>query len=134
MSATLGGRTEMNEDLMRRYYATYNSEDPEALSAFYHPDCRLESAQGTMRGRDEILATYRYLIAAFEDRMTPLDIRVEGDTAEVDILDHFTARVDIADFMGQSLAAGECFELKLQARYRAENGLLREIRIAVSQD
>lgn len=124
----------MNEELMRRYYATYNREDPEALAAFYHPECQLHSAQGSMQGRKEILDTYRYLITAFEDRMTPLDIRVQGDTAEVDILARFTAREDVADFMGQSLVAGESFELKLKAHYRAERGRFREIHIALSPD
>lgn len=124
----------MNEDLMRRYYATYNTEDPGALAAFYHPDCRLESAQGVMRGREAILDTYRHLIALFEDRMTPQRISIEGDIAEVRISDRFTAREDVADFMGHSLAAGESFEMQLTGRYRAENGQFCEIRITLSED
>lgn len=124
----------MNEDLMRRYYATYNRDDPEALAGFYHPECTLTSAQGVMQGRDAILDTYRYLIGTFEDRMTPVGIAIDGDTAEVDIVDRFTARNDVADFMGQSLAAGESFELRLKGRYRAEQGQFREIHIALAQD
>lgn len=123
----------MNEDLMRRYYATYNREDPEALSAFYHPDCTLTSAQGVLHGRDAILDTYRHLIGIFEDRMTPLRISVEGDTAEVDIVDRFTAREDVADFMGHSLAAGESFELRLTGRYRSENGQFQDIHIELAE-
>lgn len=123
----------MDEALMQRYYATYNSEDPEALAAFYHPQCTLTSAQGVMQGRDAILETYRYLIGTFEDRMTPLAIAIDGDSAEVEIVDRFTARKDVADFMGQSLAAGESFELRLTGRYRADRGQFREIHIAVTE-
>jgi uncharacterized protein (TIGR02246 family) len=124
----------MDEALMRRYYETYNSEDAEALSAFYHPDCTLTSAQGTLQGRKAILDTYRGLVALFEDHMTPTAIRVDGNEAEVDIVDRFTARADVADFMGQSLAAGESFELRLVGHYRAEQGKLREIHIALASD
>lgn len=118
---------------MRRYYAAYNSEDPEALAAFYHPDCTLESAQGTLRGRAAILDTYRALVGMFEDRMTPTDITVDGSEARVTIVDRFTARAAVPDFMGQSLAAGESFELQLKGYYRAEDGRFREIRIDLAE-
>tara|TARA_R110002110_G_scaffold153886_1_gene347499 strand:- start:47478 stop:47852 length:375 start_codon:yes stop_codon:yes gene_type:complete len=123
----------MDEALMRRYYATYNSEDPEGLADFYHPDCTLESAQGTLRGREAILDTYRALVGMFEDRMTPTEITVNGDEARVTIVDRFTARADVPDFLGQSLAAGESFELQLEGHYRAEQGQFREIRIEIAE-
>ena len=123
----------MDEALMRRYYATYNSEDPEALAAFYHPDCTLESAQGTLRGREAILDTYQALTGMFEDRMTPRSIAVTGDEARVTIVDRFTARNAVTDFMGQSLAAGESFELHLKGHYRAQQGRFREIRIEIAE-
>lgn len=123
----------MNETLMRRYYAAYNSEDPEALAAFYHRDCTLESAQGTLRGREAILDTYRTLTGMFEDRMTPIGIEVTGSEARVTIVDRFTARAPVADFMGQSLAAGESFDLHLTGHYRAEQGQFREIRIELAE-
>lgn len=121
----------MDEALMRRYYAAYNSEDTEALAAFYHPDCTLRSAQGTLRGREEILDTYRAIVGMFEDRMTPTEIAVDGDSASVAIVDHFTARAAVPDFMGHSLAAGESFKLQLKGHYRAEQGRFREIRIEI---
>lgn len=123
----------MDEELMRRYYAVYNSENPEALAKFYHPDCTLISAQGTLRGREAILDTYRALVGMFEDRMTPRSIAVDGNEARVTIVDRFTARAAVADFMGQSLAAGECFELQLEGYYRAEQGQFREIRIEIAE-
>lgn len=123
----------MDRALMGSYYAAYNSEDPEALAAFYHPDCTLESAQGTLRGREAILETYRTLIAMFEDRMTPTEINVTGSEARVTIVDRFTARAAVPDFMGQSLATGESFELHLKGYYRAEQRQFREIRIDLAE-
>ncbi len=123
----------MDEALMRRYYAAYNSEDPDALATFYHPDCTLDSAQGTLRGREAILDTYRTLVGMFEDRMTPTEITVTGSEARVTIVDRFTARAAVADFMGQSLAVGESFELQLKGYYRAEQGQFREIRIDMAE-
>ncbi len=119
----------MNETLIRRYYAAYNSEDPEVLAPFYHPDCILESPQGTLRGREAILDMYQALVAMFEDRMTPTKIVVTGNEARVTIVDRFTARAAIGDFMGQSLAAGESFELHLKGHYRAEQDQFKAIRI-----
>lgn len=119
----------MDEALMRRYYETYNSEDPDALATFYHPDCTLTSAQGVMQGRKAIIDTYRGLISLFEDRMTPTEITVNGDEARIRIVDRFTAREAVPDFMGQSLAEGDSFELQLEGYYRAEQGQFREIRI-----
>ena len=36
------------KDVLERYYSTYNSEDPEKLAGFYHPEVTLSSAEGTM--------------------------------------------------------------------------------------
>lgn len=122
----------MSEDLMRRYYQTYNSEDPEALAPFYHPEAELHSAQGVMRGREAILATYRHLVGAFRDRMEPTRIEIKGDTATVDITDRLTAREAVADFMGASLAAGETLTLELRGTYRIENGQFRYILVELT--
>ena len=122
------------KDVLENYYATYNSEDPERLAAFYHPEVTLTSAEGTMEGVEAILDTYRYLVANFVDRMTPEAITVEGDTAEVKIRDHFTAKQDVADFLGMSLAAGESFELHLRGSYEFEDGLIRRVLIEPLED
>ncbi|TXS96094.1 nuclear transport factor 2 family protein [Parahaliea maris] len=121
----------MSEALMRRYYQTYNGEDPEKLSAFYHPDVELHSAQGVMQGRDAVLETYRYLVTVFEDRMEPTRIVIEGDTATVDITDKLTARDQVDDFMGASLSAGETLTLELTGTYEIDDGRFRRITIAM---
>ncbi|WP_101756848.1 nuclear transport factor 2 family protein [Oceanicoccus sp. KOV_DT_Chl] len=107
----------MNTEFVEAYYQTYNSEDPVALSQFYHDDVELSSSQGTQVGVDSILDTYRYLISIFNDQMTPEKITIKGDQVEVMISDRFTAKVNVDDFMGMALAAGDSFTLKLRGIY-----------------
>lgn len=118
----------MSETLMREYYQTYNSEDPERLASFYHPEAELHSSQGVMRGREEILATYRYLIATFRDQMEPTHVGIDGATATVEITDRLTAREKV-DFMGTSLKPGETLTLELRGTYRIVDGQFRHILI-----
>jgi len=72
---------------------------------------------------------YRYLTAQFQDRMTPLDIRIEGDRAVVSIRDTFTARQDVADFMGAPLKQGESLELRLRGTYQVADSKFVHITI-----
>ena len=127
----------MSEQLMRDYYATYNSENPQALRDFYHDDVLRVSAQGESVGADAIIATYQYLIDLFHDQMTPVNITISDHisdrdfTAEVDIVDCFTAKKPVDDFMGQTLAEGECFELKLRGTYQVVDARFKKITIAM---
>ena len=116
---------------MRAYYRAYNSEDEAALAGYYHEDVELVSGEGTLRGRDAILETYRHLTGLFHDKMTPLFISIDGDTAVVDILDRFTAKRDVGEFMGSTLREGESLVLRLRGTYQAIDGRFR--RIAIEQ-
>ncbi|MFT5033086.1 MAG: ketosteroid isomerase-like protein [Bermanella sp.] len=111
----------LNRDFFEAYYRSYNSEDPDALKEFYADDLVLVSAQGEQHGIDAMLATYRYLIENFKDRMTPESIIIDGDTAAIEITDVFTAKKTIADFMGAALKTGEQLTLRLCAVYRVSN-------------
>lgn len=124
----------MIEELLSRYYQTYNSEDSEALRAFYHPDVELVSAQGTMSGVEAVLDTYRGLISMFHDKMTPESIVVEGEHARVLISDSFTAKQDVPDFMGMSLKAGETRVMKLKASYHIRDGRIARVEVYPSDD
>lgn len=118
------------EDTIRAYYDAYNASDEAALAGLLHPDVVLRSAMGEQRGREAYMATYRYMIGAFADRMTPETIRVEGDVATVAIQDSLTARADIADFMGRPVAKSEEIALRLEGRYRVVDGRIVSIEIA----
>jgi ketosteroid isomerase-like protein len=121
----------MNEAFMRGYYEAYNSEDPARLGEFLADDVVLVSAQGEQHGKAAYLATYRGIIADFTDRMTPDEIAVSGDSATVKITDRFTARHDVADFLGQSFKKGGGFTLKLEGRYRVVVGKITRIEVAI---
>ena len=121
----------MNEAFMRGYYEAYNSEDAERLSAFLADDVVLVSAQGEQHGKAAYLKTYAGIIADFRDQMTPTEITVGGDTAAVKITDRFTARHDVADFLGQSFEAGGGFTLKLEGKYVVKDGKIARIDVTI---
>jgi hypothetical protein len=121
----------MNEAFMRGYYEAYNSEDLVRLGKFLADDVVLVSAQGEQHGKAAYLATYRGIIADFTDRMTPDEIAVNGDSATVKITDRFTARHDVADFLGQSFKKGGGFTLKLSGTYAAKDGKIARITVAI---
>jgi ketosteroid isomerase-like protein len=121
----------MNEAFMRGYYDAYNSEDPVRLGAFLADDVVLVSAQGESHGKAAYLKTYAGIIADFRDQMTPTEIAVSGDSATVKITDRFTARHDVADFLGQSFKAGGGFTLKLEGKYRAIGGKIARIEVQI---
>lgn len=121
----------LDKAFMESYYATYNSEDPEALRAYYQPNVVLASAQGEQQGAESILETYRYLIAHFSDQMTPENIEITDDMATVDILDRFVAKTVVPDFMGRSFNQGDEFELRLQGKYQLVDGKFQRIDISM---
>src|SRR5262245_21452069 len=116
-----------NAALMRAYYAAYNSEDETAVAALLDEEVLLVSAAGEQAGRDAYLTTYRWMIATFEDRMTPERIVADVDGATVDIHDRLVARADVADFLGMSPRAGEAIELALTGRYTIRGGRITRI-------
>lgn len=120
----------MSEALLRAYYEAYNAIAPDRLASLLAPDVELVSAMGTQTGRDAYLGTYQYMTGQFTDIMTPEAITVDGQTVSVAIHDSLTAKTDIADFMGQSLKAGEELVLRLNGRYTVIDGQIARIEIS----
>lgn len=117
------------EPLMRAYYEAYNSEDETRVAALLAEGVVLVSAAGEQRGRDAYLATYRWMISNFVDRMTPERIAATAEGAVVDINARLTARADIADFLGHPVRAGETIVLALTGRYTVLDGRISRIEI-----
>lgn len=122
----------MSEAFFRGYYEAYNSADETKLAPFLADDVLLISAQGKQRGKEAYLATYRQIISAFSDQMTPEEIAVDGDTATVRITDRFVAKADVPDFLGQSFAKGQGFTLKLIGNYQVRDGRIARIEIQIT--
>lgn len=121
----------LDKAFVEAYYSAYNSEDPVALRRFYADDVVLVSAQGELRGADAILETYAFLTGQFTDHMTPTRIDIDGNRAVIEIADVFTAKHDVADFMGVALRAGEKLELLLRGTYTVENDRFVRIEIEI---
>ncbi len=121
----------MNEEFFRGYYEAYNSEQEARLREFLAEDLLLVSAEGEERGIDAYLKTYRYITDNFHDRMTPEEIRIDGDTATVDIIDHFTAKKDVPDFLGRVFEKGQDFTLSLRGTYLVRDGKIVKIEIQI---
>ncbi len=121
----------LDKAFVEAYYSAYNSADPVALRPFYADDVVLVSAQGELRGAEAILETYAFLTGQFIDRMTPTRIDIDGDRAVVEIVDVFTAKHDVADFMGVALRAGEKLELQLRGTYTVKDGRFVRIEIGM---
>ncbi len=119
----------MDKEFFESYYETYNREDPEALSEFYHEDVVIRSSQMEQTGKDAMMGTYQYIISILKDQMTPKNIIVQGDQAAVEIHDRFEAKEDIDDFLGQKLAKGDTMELTLCGIYKVEGDKIKEITI-----
>jgi ketosteroid isomerase-like protein len=107
----------MNKDWIKSYYTTYNKGDAAALRKFYADDIVLTSASGEIRGAEAMIGTYQYITGQFIDQMTPDSILLEGYRAAVEITDVFTAKVDVADFLGRQLKKGDSFTLQLCGIY-----------------
>ena len=117
----------MDKKFFESYYETYNREDPEALSEFYHQDVVIRTAQGDQTGRETLLGTYQYIISHFKDQMTPKNIILENDQAAIEIHDRFEAKQDVDDFLGQPFSKGDSLELNLCGIYKVEENKIKQI-------
>jgi hypothetical protein len=117
----------MDKNFFESYYEAYNSEDPEALSEFYHEDVVIRTAHGDQIGKESLLGTYQYIISKFRDQMTPVNIILENDQAAIEIHDHFEAKQDVDDFLGQSFSKGDSLELNLCGIYKMEGNKIKQI-------
>lgn len=107
----------LNKTFMEAYYDAYNSGDKQALSRFYAEDIVLVSAQGEIKGRAALLATYDWITGQMLDQMTPESILIDGRRAAVEINDTFTAKRAVSDFLGRALREGESFSMRLCGLY-----------------
>ena len=119
----------MDKKFFEAYYKTYNTEDPEALSKFYHEDVVIRSAKMEQTGKEALLVTYRYIISMLKDQMTPINIIIEGNQAAVEIHDRFEAKQDIDDFLEKKFSKGDILELNFCGIYKVEGDKIKEVTI-----
>ena len=92
---------------MEAYYRAFNSGDHNALSDCYSEDLVFEYRNMKLEGRKAVLEHFAELQQGFTEKIRPISILVDGNKVAVEMEDTFTAKVDLPDFLGQSLKQGE---------------------------
>ncbi len=119
----------MNKERMKAYYETYNRSVDEALSTFYTDDAVFEYQDLKLNGKEEIVNHFAGLQQAVKEVMTPTNILIDGDKAAVEVENIFEAKIDIPDFLGRSLKAGESFAGKFSGFYDTRGDQICHIRL-----
>ncbi len=119
----------MNKERMEAYYATYNRSVDEALLTFYTDDAVFEYQDLKLDGKEAILNHFAALQQAVKEIMTPTSILVDGDKVAVEVENIFEAKVDLPDFLGRSLKAGESFTGKFSGFYDTQGDRICHIRL-----
>ncbi len=114
---------------MHKYYETFNTCDLEALEDFYTEDLTLDYQTITIKGRKAILDYFKDYFNAVKEKITPLQIFIDGDNIAVEISDELTAKVDIPDLMGTPVKANESIVVKFGAFYDARGDKICRIRL-----
>jgi ketosteroid isomerase-like protein len=119
----------MDRERMEAYYRAFNSGDHEALVDFYAEDIVFEYQNTKLEGREVLLDHFAQLQQGFTEKMRPLSILVDGNRIAAEVEDTFTAKVDLPDFLGQSLKQGESVTAKYGCFYDTRSQKISHIRL-----
>ena len=119
----------MNKERMKAYYETYNRSVDEALSTFYTDDAVFEYQDVKLNGKEEIINHFSAIQQAVKEVMKPISILVDGEKAAVEVENTFEAKVDLPDFLGRSLKAGESFTGRFSGFYDTRGDEICHIRL-----
>lgn len=111
----------------RDYYTCYNQGNAESLADFYAEDVVLTSPNGVVEGREALLATYGQMQRDFIDLMVIERMMVSGPVVLAEVRNTLTAKHDVPDFFGQSVAADEQVRLDLSAVYEWRDGRIVKV-------
>ncbi len=119
-----------NKSLIEAYYKDFNaSNSGEVLSAYYSDDIIFEYQDAKVSGKAAVISYLDEAWQAVKETLTPLNIVVDGDKAAVEVDDEMEAKVDLPEFFGQSLKAGESISAKFSIFYDIRDGKICHIRI-----
>jgi C-1 hydroxylase len=113
---------EANKDLIRRYVATWNSGDVEALSQFWAPDM-----QHHTRSQSHDFEGVRRIVTEFGDAFPDLQFELQDIVAEGDrVVTRMRATgTHTSDYMGVP-ASGRSIDCAVMGVARIENGKMAE--------
>jgi len=119
-----------NRSLIQAYYKDFNaSNSGKVLSAYYSDDVVFEFQGAKVSGLAEVIGYLDQAWQAVRETLTPLNIIVDGDHAAVEVDDKMEAKIDLPDFLGRSLKAGESIQAKFSIFYDIRDGKICHIRI-----
>ena len=107
----------IDRERMEAYYTAFNRGDHTALAAFYTEDLVFEYQDIKLSSRDAVISYFVELQKGFKETIRPVNIVIDGDKVAVEVDDDFVAKVDLPDFLGQSLKAGDSFKAKFSGFY-----------------
>jgi hypothetical protein len=119
----------MDKERMEAYYRAFNRGNHESLIDFYAEDIVFEYQNTRLEGRKALLEHFAGLQQGFTEKMRPVSILVDGNRIAVEVEDTFTAKVDLPDFLGQSLKQGESVTAKFGCFYDTRDQQISHIRL-----
>ena len=119
----------MDKARMEAYYTAFNSGDHGALGDFYTEDIVFEYQNTKLEGRKALLDHFAELQQGFTEKMSPINILVDGHRIAAEVEDTFTAKVDLPDFLGRSLKQGESVTARFGCFYVTRNQQISNIRL-----
>ena len=119
----------MQLDEFQRYIDDYNSLDAARLFRHYHPDLVFASF-GVSRVGSEAFGFLKGLHEVVADKLTPLNILVEGNRIAMEADDTITALRDLPDLPAGALKSGQQVVVRMFAFYETKGPLITQVRVA----
>ena len=119
-----------NKSLIETYYREFNATNSgKVVANYYSDDVIFEFKDAKVSGKAEVIGYLDQAWQAVKETLTPFNIVVDGDRAAVEVDDKMEARIDLPDFFGWQLKAGESFNTKFAIFYDFQDGKICRIRI-----
>lgn len=112
-----------------RYIDDYNSLNTERLFRHYDPNLVFASF-GVSRPGSEAFGFLKGLHEVVADKLTPLNILVDGDRIAMEADDTITALRDLPDLPAGALKSGQQVVVRMFAFYETKGPLITHIRVA----
>ncbi len=120
----------MKKEIMEQYYGHYNRRDHESLVSFYTDDVKYEFEDIKISGKEAIADSIGEIQKVLsKDILKNLSILVDGDKVAVEMENEVETTVDLPDFLGRPMKAGEPFTFKVAVFYDCRGDKICHIRI-----
>jgi len=120
----------MKKDIMEQYYGHYNRRDHESLVSFYTEDVMYEFEDFKLKGKEAIANSIGEIQEVLsKDILKSFSMLVDGDRVAVEMENEVETKVDLPDFLGRPMKAGEPFTFRVAVFYDCRGDKICHIRI-----